>query len=69
MTALYAIIAAEWLGLLAFVTLRLWVDSHPRRADTTPLWWAEYDAARHIEALGALKRIEKEEHDEGTCRV
>lgn len=62
MTVIIAIIIAEWLGLLAFVALRLWVDSHPRHRDTTPLWWAAYDAARQVEVLGALARIEKEAH-------
>lgn len=61
MTVIVAIIIAEWLGLLAFVALRLWTDRHPRRRNTTPLWWAAYDAARQVEVLGALERIERKE--------
>jgi hypothetical protein len=63
MTLIISLIALEWLGLLAWLALRWWAD-RDRPAPRVPLWWAEYDAARHVECIAALKRIErKEAHD------
>lgn len=63
MTVLYILIALEWLGMLAWLALRWWAD-RDRPAPRVPLWWAEYDAARQVECIAALKRIErKEAHD------
>lgn len=57
MTVLYILIALEWIGLLAWLALRWWAD-RSRPAPRVPLWWAEWDAARHVECIAALKRIE-----------
>jgi hypothetical protein len=63
MTLLYILIALEWLGMLAWLALRWWAD-RSRPAPRVPLGWAEYDAARQVECVAALKRIEgKEAHD------
>jgi len=63
MTLIIAILIAEWLGFAVILLLRWWAD-RDRPAPRVPLWWAEYDAARQVECIAALKRIEgKEAHD------
>ena len=54
------IIALEWIGMLAWLALR-WRADRDRPAPRVPLWWAEYDAARHVECMAALERIIKRE--------